>query len=101
MEYVTCYQEFIERATRKHGDKFDASELAPEFARYFRGERVRVRFSHGEELTGTIGVTTGWRPAFLLMRRSSDVGSSHVLGAGDHVVAVKRGREYVAVVRAV
>jgi hypothetical protein len=65
---------------------------------YTSGDRVRVRFGTGEdaeELTGTIGRTTGWRPCYLLMRRSSDTGSVYTIGLDDRIVAVKRGREYV------
>lgn len=89
------FEHFKTRKAREHGTRFDPSALAPQFVRYFEtGERVRVRFSYGEELTGTIGVTTGWRPAFLLMRTSRSIGSPWILGSGDAVVAVKRGREY-------
>ncbi len=78
---------------------FDPSTLAGQFVPYFHGRhndrvRVRVRFSHGEELTGTIGITTGWRPCFLLMRRSNAYGSSYTLGTQDRIVAVKHGRTY-------
>lgn len=76
----------------------DRSMLAPQFAGYHgTDQRVRVRFSYGEELTGTIGITTGWRPVYLLMRRSSDTGSMYTLSDSDQVVAVQRGRKYVAV----
>ena len=87
---MTKYDDLVARKQREHGDKFDTSDLAPQFVPYFNGgERVRVRFSHGEELTGTIGVTTGWKPAFLLMRTSRSTGSPYTLGKDDEVVAVK------------
>lgn len=74
----------------------DRSRLAPQFAGYYEsGQRVRVRFGHGEELTGTIGKTSGWRPSYLLMRRSTDTGSVYTLSAADKVIAVQRGRRYV------
>lgn len=74
----------------------DRSDLAPQFAGYYEsGERIRVRFSYGEERTGTVGKTTGWRPAYLLIPRSDSTGSSDVLGAEDTVIAVKRGGKYV------
>jgi hypothetical protein len=76
----------------------DRSALAPAFTRwYLAGDRVRVRFADGEEMTGIIGRSTGWRPVYLLMCRADSIGSPHVLGRGDRVIAVKRGREYVPV----
>lgn len=75
----------------------DRSGLNPAFDQYYHAGRVRVRFSDGVELTGTIGRTTGWRPCYLLMRRSSDFGSSWTIGPNDRIVAVQRGREYVVV----
>lgn len=59
-----------------------------------------MRTTYGDEVverTGTVGITTGWHPAFLLMSRSSAMGSSDVLSARDVIVAVKRGRSYVPV----
>lgn len=77
----------------------DRSTLAPQFAGYYEsGDRIRVRFAGGEELTGTVGKTSGWRPAYMLLRRSSDTGSMYLLHADDQVVAVKRGRQYVSTV---
>lgn len=80
----------------------DRSDLAPQFAGYYEsGDRIRVRFSYGEERTGTVGKTMGWRPAYLLMARSDSTGSSDVLGADDAVIAVKRGGKYVPTRQAV
>lgn len=91
--------DYIHSKKIQFGDKFDASGLHEHFHKYFNsGERVKVRFKYGEtfeEVTGTIGVTTGWKPAFLLMRRSNSMGSSDLLGANDRVIAVRVGRKYV------
>ena len=73
----------------------DRSELAPQFASYYAsGERIRVRFHYGEELTGTVGKTIGWRPVYMLMRTARSIGSSDLLRATDQVIAVKHGRAY-------
>jgi len=88
------YADLVLRGRSHYGDRFSESDLAPRFRRYYEsGERVRVRFSYGEA-TGTIGATTGWRPAFLLMRTARSIGSSYVLSERDTVVAVKHGRTY-------
>ena len=75
----------------------DRSALASSFAGYHgTAQRIRVRFASGAELTGTVGKTTGWRPAYLLMLRSSDRGSPHLLTIDDQIIAVQRGRRYVS-----
>lgn len=96
------FETFIQRKQAQYGDKFDASNLAPQFVPYFNSrQRVRVRFSHGEEMTGRIGVTTGWRPCFLLMRYATSMGSPWTLEAGDSVIAeqVREGGPYREVTR--
>lgn len=87
--------------SREHGEKWDPSDLVPKFIPHFEsGDRIRVQRRAGDYTytrTGTVSVTTGWRPAFLLIHRASDIGSSDVLGLVDEVIAVKRGRFYVDV----
>lgn len=97
----TKFEEYCARQRRQYGDRFNPAGLAEEFRRYYNsGERVRVRFGYGEELTGTIGVTTGWQPCFLLMRTSRSIGSSYTLSDRDQVIAAKRwGRTYVPILR--
>jgi hypothetical protein len=101
---IRRFSDLVARGTARHGERFDPSELAKEFRHYYEtGERIRVvsEYAGGGTYvrTGTVGVTTGWRPAFLLIHRSSDHGSSDLLSDRDRVVAVKRGREYVPVRR--
>lgn len=97
------YRDAIERARRRHGARLDTAELdaASQFKRWHHGTRVRVetRYPSGETFvrTGTVSMTTGWRPAFLLMHRSNAHGSWDVLSERDHVVAVWDGRRYVDV----
>jgi hypothetical protein len=78
----------------RHGERFDASELVSAFAR-FHGTGQRIRVVNGDFIrTGRVGMTTGWRPAFLLMHRSSDHGSWDVLGPRDVITHVQYGRTY-------
>ena len=91
------YQDYLKRKTIEHGNKFDASALAPQFVPYFHSD-VRIRVQDGDRIiAGTVGVTIGWRPAFILMSRSSAHGSSEVLYPEHKIIAVKRGRKYVPV----
>lgn len=88
---------------RNPNQQFDGSSLrdAAQFAPYY-GKAVRVkviRESDGEPYvrTGRVGMTTGWKPAFLLVHRVSDHGSSDLLSGRDRIVAVQRGDTYVPV----
>lgn len=77
------------------GHATDTADLdaASQFKPYYHGERIRVTRDYGDgethTRTGTVGMTTGWRPAFLLMARSNSMGSSDVLGPEDKIVAVR------------
>lgn len=90
---------YLARCRARHGDKFDPSELVPRFAAFLgTGQRIRVANTRYDYVrTGTVGATGGWRPAFLLMHRSSDVGSSDILGPDDVITHVQYGRRYVPV----
>jgi len=92
------YRDLINRATRRYGRKFNPSNLDKRFLKYYEnGKRIKVRY-WDMELTGTVGVTTGWEPVWLLMRRSNAIGSCWTLTGNDiEILAVKNGRRYVAV----
>ena len=63
--------------------KFSDSDLAKQFVPYFEsGQRIEVKFIWGDKIElkrGTVGVTTGWKPVFLLMKNSRSIGSSDIL----------------------
>lgn len=85
---MRSYQEFTETKKHEFGEKFDASDLNPEFVPYFEsGKRVEVDFGY-EKKRGTIGVTTGWKPCFLLMLTKRSIGSSHTIGKDAKVIKV-------------
>jgi len=89
------FNDYIKRKENEYGKKFDASELASQFIPFFNShERVKVQFPYGETLTGTIGVTTGWKPVFLLMRTRRSIGSPYTLHSKDKIVAVKEENKY-------
>jgi len=99
---MTNYDEMVANKKNRYGGKFDASDLDSRFVQYFNsGERIRVETTDGDAVdvrTGTVGVTIGWRPAFLLVHRS-DTGSINLLLPRDNhrVTAVKRGQSYEAI----
>ena len=88
------YSEYCAKKTAQYGDKFSAANLAPQFVAPFNeGEQRRVLVAFcfkGREIKrawGFVGVTTGWQPCFLLMRRRGQRGSSDTLGADDKILA--------------
>lgn len=84
---------YIARSRARYGDKFDDSDLDRRFVGAFNtGARIKVT-CYGETLTGTVGVTTGWRPAFLLMRTARSRGSSVILNASAEIIGIKHGDE--------
>jgi len=77
---MNAYDEFVARKQREYGDKFDPSDLAEKFVHFFDyGQRIEVKTPYGEVERGRVGVTTGWKPSFLLVHRRSDHGSSTLL----------------------
>lgn len=76
---MTRYDEYLRRAKAKWGGVLDLHNLCPKFIDAFNTqERIRVK-AYGQIMTGTVGITTGWGPAFLLMRNSRALSSSEVL----------------------
>lgn len=91
------YDAYVRRARLRHSDKFDDSQLVAKF-RPFLHNAQRIRVQDGDYIrTGTVGITTGWRPAFLLMHRSSDHGSGDLLSERSMITHVQHGRTYVPV----
>lgn len=101
------FQSFLNRQRIKYGEKFDPSDLAPELVRYFEsGDRIKLDMVgldndkndvYGHTfLSGTVSVTTGWKPMFLLIQRSNAQGSPWTLSSRDHIIAVQNSRrQYV------
>lgn len=83
---------------REYGDKFDASDLNPNFVNHFNHgdtRRVKVKFpwndanGNPEIIWGYVSITTGWKPVFLLMRRRGQVGSSITLKENCQIIDYK------------
>lgn len=74
------FQAYLARKRYEFGDRFDPSDLSPKFIPYYEsGQRIIVRLPGGEEERGYVHITTGWKPAFLLIHRRSDLGSATLL----------------------
>jgi len=92
---MTRYEEYVNRKRKQYAN-FTECDLDARFVPYFNnGRRIKVDMC-GMVLTGTVGVTTGWKPAFLLMRTKRSIGSPWTLGPQDKVIGVKWGKQYCA-----
>lgn len=95
----TPYERFLRRLQRNHPAKWDTSDLAVKFIHFYNsGERIKVRTRSGDIEFGTVGVTTGWKPIWLLIHRSNHDGSSTTLTNEDTILAYQPdgpGTQYV------
>ena len=84
------YQSFLAKSKIRHGNLFDPSDLAIKFIPYFEnGQRIKVKTPYEGIKFGTVGVTCGWKPVFLLMHDSRAIGSSQTLDARYEILSAK------------
>ena len=84
------YKEYVDNKMKRYGIEFDTSDLNENFIPYFEsGERVTVKFSYGEIKRGTIGISSGWKPIFLLMLTKRSSGSSYTIGKQDQIARIE------------
>jgi len=88
---MTKYQAFCARKRQEYPDTFSEEHLNPIFIHAFNeGDTYRVHVDRGyEKVWGYIGITTGWAPCFLLMRRRGQHGSSETIGPSDKIINSK------------
>lgn len=85
------FNEYLKRKSKEYGDNFSDSGLAKQFIPYYESqERIEVDFTSldgevYETKRGTIGVTTGWVPCFILMLTKRSSGSSYTLRERDKI----------------
>ena len=74
------YDEYLVEKQHEYGEKFDPSNLDARFVPFFEsGQRIEVTYAWGETRRGYVGVTTGWRPAWLLIHNTRSMGSAYTL----------------------
>jgi hypothetical protein len=86
------YHDFVQRQKAKHGDMFSEENLNRNFiSAYNNGDtfRVLVDLGYDKPVWGYIGVTTGWKPCFLLMRRRGQHGSSDTINKECKILKTK------------
>jgi hypothetical protein len=89
---VSKFEALISEKIRKYGNDFNASDLNPSFIPYYENQqRITVSFCNKqgkeyERKRGRIGITTGWKPCFLLMLTTRSLGSSWTIGKRDKII---------------
>lgn len=87
------FEDYLNRGKIKYGEKFDSSGLSKQFIPYYEnGERIWVQFSFTKK-SGRVGVTTGWKPSFLLMLRKDSRSSPYLLEDKDVILGIVKGRK--------
>jgi len=72
----------------------DYSNISQKFAPYYHSnKRIKVGFCDDngdgdvyETRTGTVSMTTGWKPSLMLMLRSNSIESSYLLSDNDIII---------------
>jgi len=83
---MSKFTDFLNRKCQQYPTNFDASDLNPDFIEAFNcGNRITVDFGY-EKKRGTIGVTTGWKPVFLLMLTKRSISSFYTISKTDRIV---------------
>lgn len=81
--------DLLTRGQQTHGIKFSPEDLSEKFVPYYNsGQRIEVEFPDGTIKRGTVGVTTGWKPIFILMLTKRSRGSSWSLHDSDKIKGV-------------
>lgn len=89
LEETRNYKDFINRKKKQYGDKFDDSDLSKQFIPYFENQkRIEVDLYGEDKKRGRVGVTTGWKPVFLLMLSTRSTGSAILLSDKDKIIKV-------------
>jgi hypothetical protein len=84
---MNTYDNYLEMEQDEYGNKFNASELSKKFIPFYENqERIKVKFSSGDIKSGRIGITTGWKPSFMLMLTTRSLGSSWLLNNKDKII---------------
>lgn len=92
---MSRYDQLLSRLSATYGSgALDLSDLDPRFVEHYNnGARLAVVYGAWDDTArieyGTVGCTTGWKPAWLLMHNTRSLGSSVLLGPEYQIIKVK------------
>ena len=69
------FKQYLQRvqSSTEYGNEFDSSALNPKFRKYYgTNTRVKVK-ANGKVVSGTIDVSVGWKPSFILKSKSGEI----------------------------
>jgi hypothetical protein len=90
------FEQYCKDKKRQYGELFSTKNLAQQFTPYlYTNTRLKIKDEHGKIHFGSIGVTTGWVPVFLLMHSKRCIGSSFVLNKEHKILAYKEKHKYI------
>jgi len=74
-------------------EQFNSSNLSNKFVPYFRENyRIQVQDKFGDKHSGYVGITTGWKPVFILVYNKRCYGSSILLSDEDIIIKAYKGQ---------
>ena len=85
------FKEYFERkkSSKEYGSSFDPTNLSAKFRKYYGTEtRIKVLID-GQVVCGMVGVTTGWKPSFILLPTKRSQGSTVILSTKNTVIGIK------------
>ena len=91
----TRYEDMVERFTKKHGDKFSEQDLDQRFRPFYDSQqRIQVQYVktiNDPKHYGTVGISSGWKPTFILMNNVRARSSSVTLNRNIDITGVNVG----------
>ena len=92
------YTEYCKRKKKEYGNEFSDKDLAQQFAPYLHTKiQIVVKDTYKQTHTGFVGVTTGWRPSFLLLDSIHSCDSDFLLQHEDTIIAIKIADTYIPI----
>lgn len=89
----TKFKSYVRQKVAKD-PRFSTVEIPEKFIRFWeKGQSVRLKIERGVNMryteTGYVSMSTGWTPAFLLVKSTRSRGSSVLLREDDLIVAIR------------
>lgn len=95
---TTAFEQYCKNKKAQYGTLFSTKNLAQQFIPYLHtNTRLKIQDETGQTYFGTVGISTGWVPVFLLMHSTRSIGSSFILQPHHKITAIKTGHKYTPI----